>query len=136
MRNPTRKELISICEAAVVPYQKWNNRDSYAAQVNLDSIYKGLNAGVKYTLTPEMNHSLGYESTYIISFKKPTKKQMSNLCSYSLNIDSREDYFAEFGYEGEMFDGNGIDWNNSYDYRCGYMPTRKKLNEINGEDWY
>jgi hypothetical protein len=33
-----------------------------------------------------------------------------------------------------MFEGCGIDWNSNY--LGGYLPTRKRLDEANGEDWY
>lgn len=32
----TREELIEICEASIVPYTEWNNRDSYVSQLNVN----------------------------------------------------------------------------------------------------
>lgn len=123
----TREDLIKICETAVVPFRNWNNRDSYSAQVNVDSVYKGLKAGVKFTIEATQN-------VIWIYFKKPTKKQKDILYDFCLPIDSIEDYFAEFGYDSEMFTGYGIDWNESY--LIGYLPTTKRLEEADGEDWY
>jgi len=33
-----------------------------------------------------------------------------------------------------MFDGYGIDWNS--DYLSSYLPTREKLERVDGDDWY
>jgi len=48
-----REELIEICEDAVVPCEKWNNRDSYFAQILIQDIYAMLKANVKYTIKQE-----------------------------------------------------------------------------------
>lgn len=126
MQKPSREELIELCRDAVVPFLKWNNRDSYLSQVNLTSIYAGLKAGLKYSIKIE-------GGTIWITFKKPTKKQRADLSNHNLNIDSLDDYRQHFGDESEMFDGNGIDWDS---YLGSYMPTRKRLDECQGEDWY
>lgn len=44
----TKEELIQLCLDSVVSSDKWNNRDSYAAQVNVQSIYAGLVSDVNY----------------------------------------------------------------------------------------
>jgi hypothetical protein len=129
--NYTREDLIQLCRDSVVPHQKWNNRDSYSSQVGVQSIYAGLTGGVPFTYNIEGD-------TIWITFEKPTKEQKSKF-EY-LPIDSREDYFewyrTEYGdeYESEMFDGYGIDWNS--DYLSSYLPTRERLERVDGDDWY
>lgn len=127
----TRKDLIQLCIDAVVPHYKWHDRDSYAAQLSIQSIYEGLTGGVKYSYTITNN-------TIWITFNKPIKDQLKK--SQHLNIDSRDDYFnwflKEYGdnLEPEMFDSIGIDWNSNY--LTSYMPTRERLNNCNNDDWY
>jgi len=56
MEIPTRKELIEICKDAVVHHTKWKNRDSFSAQKSIQSIYKGLTAGLNFrVVTKEIN---------------------------------------------------------------------------------
>jgi trehalose-6-phosphate synthase len=130
-RKLTRKQLIELCQKAVVHHTKWNDRDSYLAQKSVQSIYAGLTGNVSYTYTIEDN-------SIWITFKKPTKEQKDKF-EY-LSIDSIEDYFEwyknEYGdrYLPEMFDGYGIDWNS--DYLSSYLPTPERLEEVNGSDWY
>lgn len=122
-----RKDLIAICEKAVVHFDKWHDRDSNAAQINLNSIYQGLKAGVNYTIRIET-------STIWVDFKQPTAKQLVRLNSFSLPISTLEDYRAKYGYENEMFESDPIDFEN--DYRTGYLPTQERLNSVKGGDWY
>lgn len=144
-----REDLIKLTENAVVPYQKWNNRDSYSAQVNIQDIYCMLSAGIDYDLKIE-------KETINISFKNMTREQYKKTDEFYLNIDSRENYFEEFGNDNEMFDCysrlnnlKNSDWSyedkrNSEDdieevykgHLGGYLPTRERLNEVDGEDWY
>jgi len=67
-------------------------------------------------------------------FKNITDKQEHDYTSHLLPIDSREDYFNKYGYGGEVFDGGGIDIGS--EFLGGYMPTRKRLDEVRGGDWY
>jgi len=124
----SREELIQICKDAVVEFHKWLDRDSYLAQVNINSIYMGLCAGVEYSYKVEDNRTIW------INFKKPTETQRKKLLNNQLDIDSLEDYREEYGYDTEMFDGYGIDWNGHY--LGGYLPTRERLIEADGGDWY
>jgi hypothetical protein len=127
MENFDREELISICENAVVSFQDWNDRDSYSAQVQLSDIYHMLKCGFKYQT------QIDNETIWInfIDISEEDKKNYRTK-NYSLNIDSREDYLEEYGYDSEMFDAFGI----SLEHPQGYIPTREKLNKMNGKDWY
>lgn len=133
-----REQLIELCKKAVVHHTKWQDRDSYSAQKSIQSIYKGLTAGLDYrVVTKEID--VDYHSddeTLVIEFLQPIDfaKLESGL---HLEISSREDYFKDCDpeYEGEMFDGEGIDFYSSYTQT--YMPTEKRLNDVgDGSDWY
>lgn len=122
----TREGLMQICKDAVVPFKKWNDRDSYRAQCTISDIHGLLSVGAEYEL------DLKDPDTTWILFKNLTSEQENNYDRYLLPTDSLDDYFKEF--DGEMFDGGGIDVGT--DYMKGYMPTRRRLSEVKGEDWY
>ena len=132
MENYTREELISICEAAVVHHTKWSDRDSYAAQKEIQSIYEGLTAGLDFEIDSNTD-----DHTIWISFPQPIDLDKLDKNGLYLDISSRDDYFEDCDpeYETEMFDGYGIDFKSSY--TSGYMPTKKRLEEVGeGGDWY
>ena len=131
-------ELIQICKDAVVHHSKWENRDSFIAQREIQSIYQGLTGGLEYrVVTKEIDplyHSS--EGTIIIEFLHPIDFEKLKRGLY-LEISSREDYFKDCcpDFECEMFDGDGIDFNS--DFLLSYMPTRNRLNKVGeGNDWY
>ena len=126
MREYTREELIDICEDAVVPYTKWNNRDSYAAQMEISTIWAGLVAGLDYRILPDTD-----DETIWIEFYNIDLEKLDHV--YNLNIDDLEDYREAFP-DDEMFIGYGIDFYHGNHF-SGYMPTRERLEEVNGEDW-
>lgn len=132
-----RSELIQLCQDAVVHHTKWQDRDSYSAQKSIQSIYEGLTAGLDFrVVTKEIDEDYhSDERTLIVEFLQPIDhSKLEN--GKHLEISEREDYFRDCDpdYETEMFDGTGIDfWSN---YTQTYMPTRKCLDECNGDDWY
>lgn len=133
-----RQELIELCQDAVVHHTKWQDRDSYSAQKNLQSIYKGLTAGLDYRIiTKEIDtdyHS--DQDTIIIEFLQPIDLDKLKTGKY-LEISSRDDYFEDCdpSFETEMFYGEGIDFESNYTKT--YMPTRKRIEEVGlGNDWY
>lgn len=132
-----REELIKLCKKAVVHHTKWDNRDSYLAQESIQSIHEGLTAGLDFrVVTKEIdpNYHSG-ERTLIVEFIQPIKKdKLKEACH--LKISSIEDYHKDCDpdYEMEMFNGGGIDFDS--DYTQSYMPTKKRLDECNGNDWY
>ena len=119
----TRQDLIELCEWAVVPAYKWHNRDSYSAQVNIASIYEGLTAGLDYEITDTT------DGTIWIKFTEVNKSKMKK--ARYLSIDDIDDY----KYDDEMFYSDGIDFT-SGNYKGGYIPTEKRLEEAEGDDWY
>ena len=134
----TREELIEICQDAVVHHTKWMNRDSYSAQKGVQSIYKGLTAGLDFRIvTKEISPDYHSNSdTLIIEFLQPIDFEKLET-GLELSISSREDYFEDCDpkYKTEMFDSNGIDFHSNW--TGTYMPTRKKLEECGiGNDWY
>lgn len=46
----TREELIDICERAVVAQEKWANRDSHEAHLNIGQAWVLLQAGCEFTI--------------------------------------------------------------------------------------
>jgi len=133
-----REDLIQLCERAVVHHTKWRDRDSFIAQKSIQSIYKGLTAGLDFRIvTKEIDPDYHSDNdTLIIEFLQPIDFDKLKTAQ-SLNISSREDYFKDCcpDYECEMFDGDGIDFYSNYTQ--SYMPTAEKLNSIEpGSDWY
>lgn len=137
MENITREQLISICEDAVVHHSKWGNRDSYSAQLNVQDVYRGLTAGIDFkVVTKEDDPSYhSTESTLIVEFLQPIDYDKLNE-GLHLNISSREDYFNDCdpNHESEMFDGVGIDFHGHFTKT--YIPSRKTLDYVKGDDWY
>ena len=134
-----RQELIELCKDAVVHHTKWNNRDSYSAQREIQSIHKGLTAGLEFKIITKEDDSSYHsdEKTLIIKFYPQTIDEDKLEATIELKISSRDDYFKDCDpdYETEMFDGDGIDFDS--DYTQGYMPTRKRLEMVGiGNDWY
>lgn len=134
----TREDLIELCKDAVVHHTKWQNRDSYSAQKNIQSIYEGLTADLDFRIVtkdicPEYHSD---EQTIIIEFLQPIDlDKLKN--GKHLEISSREDYFKDCdpNYESEMFDGDGINFYDSYTQT--YMPTRERVDNCGvGNDWY
>ncbi len=133
----TRKELIQICKDAVVNHKNWDDRDSYSAQKSIQSIYKGLTSGIGFRIiTKEINKSYhSDEQTLLIEFIQPIDLDILETGQH-LKISSRKDYYKDCDpdFETEMFEGAGIDFDS--DYTQTYMPTRKRLIESKGKDWY
>ena len=135
-----RSQLIEICEKSILPYQKWENRDSGASQVMIADIYRMLKSGAEYEYTIENQYTIWIE------FKNLTyeiiRKAISNDI-YNLNYDTVEEYLEKFPEE-EMFEGYGLDLGRltEKDFKKekiilrGYLPTFERLKQANGEDWY
>lgn len=132
--NLDRNELMSICEDAVVPCADWHDRDSCSTQIQLSDIYGLLEAGAEFTTKVEGD---------TISIQFPDLPlNFGSKVNRSLDHDTREDYFNLDTTEEdeEMFEGNGLGYND-YDYKVGnyiggYLPTRERLTQVDGGDWY
>jgi len=53
MSDLTREALIDICERAVVPHEKWRDRDTPSAQEGVGKAWAFLRAGCDYTVLTE-----------------------------------------------------------------------------------
>jgi len=133
-----RETLISICEDSVLPWDKWQNRDSGSSQQLVSDIYSLLKAGAEYTIKVEQDHTIWIE------FVNVTYEEIRNaIDNHYLYVDDIDEY-KEANPEDEMFYGYGLslgevtpDKIEAADYHLsGYLPTRKRLQECDGEDWY
>jgi hypothetical protein len=50
----TREQLIELCDKAIVPFEKWQNRDTPKAQSDIGTIRAYLKAGCKYRIVTDM----------------------------------------------------------------------------------
>ncbi|MFL0172458.1 hypothetical protein [Mycobacterium sp. SMC-13] len=105
MSQTTREELLGICRDGFVPQEKWNDRDSARAQMQLGQAYALLSAGCDYSVRPE-----------------------------------RETLWVRIEYRGfDWFEG-GYDYDeprDAYlDHNEFYLPTRERLTQNAGSDWY
>lgn len=123
----TREELIEICEASIVPYTEWNNRDSYVSQLNVNQCYGLLMANAEYEVKFDYKNIL-------VNFINLTPDIINESNNYNLNYDDVYLYKEE-NPDSEMFE--------YYDYvdidqteKSCYLPTRKRLEETEGSDWY
>lgn len=100
----TRKDLIKICEQAFVSEDKWGNRDTAQAQIQLGKCYAFLKDGCDYKILYDNKVCKTDEHTIWVTF-----------------------FVKDFLY----FEMEG----SKEEYTC-YLPTQKRLDEANGEDWY
>ena len=114
--NYTREELITICERAMLPQNKWGNRDSLDAQMGVYLAYGLLKAGCWYEIVNEKNF-MPERSAFWIRFKAHSFR-----------------WFEEAGEDDKDNDGYVDD--NSGDEMFYYLPTPERLDETVGRDWY
>ena len=125
----TKKELIQLCENAVVPCEDWRDRDSASAQNNIYEIFIRLMADIPYT------YSIEGDTTIWIDFTKPTEEMIKNIKKQHLCVDTVSDYRERVSDDpnDEMFEPGYPPSSEKY---SGYMPTQKRLNDKIDEDWY
>lgn len=106
-----RERLIKICEQAFVDQSKWHDRDSAASQIGIGSCYALLKSGCKYEIQFTENGQGCHtdEDTIWIQF------WVKDFMWFEL--------------------GGNKDGNDNHDYHF-YIPTEKKLESCNGQDWY
>ncbi|MDJ0702802.1 MAG: hypothetical protein QNJ46_05930 [Leptolyngbyaceae cyanobacterium MO_188.B28] len=108
----TRELLIRICEQAIVPMNKWKNRDSWSAQRGVGKAWVLLNAGVDFEVcvTEDGEGCSTNEKTIWLEFD---------------------------GIKGFSAFENG--WSEEEDFtetETIYLPTPESLERANGGDWY
>ncbi|MEM6342559.1 MAG: hypothetical protein AAF927_01720 [Bacteroidota bacterium] len=116
----TREDLIGICEAAIVPQDKWNDRDSAIAHLQLAKAYVLLKAGCKFRVDKEEDAETSLcvtdDDTIWIQFWV-------------------KDFMWVEDYDPIHDDPKHKDGYDRNDYHF-YLPTRKRLASANGGDWY
>jgi hypothetical protein len=101
----TREELISICEAAIVPQAQWHDRDSQKSQAKLGEAWALLKADCEFWIDEEMMaDSTGRQTIWI-------------------RIRSKGFNYFELG-------------DDNYNVGLYYLPTRARLEQAKGKDWY
>lgn len=119
MKQYTREELTAICEKAIVPHAKWDNRDSLANHMNVAKCWMLLKAGCKFEVrTKENSKSLiTDDDTIWINFWAKNFAWFENLLD---DDEYPEGYRHEDSGSGELM---------------YYLPTEKCLKEANGGSW-
>ena len=108
MTEPTREELIELCESAIAPEDSWYDRDSQGAQAQLGEAWALLRAGCEFTLADDPKST---DKTWWISV-----------------------YSKGFNY----FEWGGMDDDDHKllkDDRF-YIPTAASIHQAKGGDWY
>lgn len=98
----TRDDLISICEAAVVPHAKWHDRDSASAQQGVGKAWALLRAGCEFRILHEGTLRTDDRTIWV-------------------EFDVRDFNYFELGDMGTV---------------TVYLPTRDRLADAAGRDWY
>lgn len=102
----TRDDLIGLCRDGVLPQEKWSNRDTARAQMQLGQALALLSAGCDFTAR------LGHRR---------------------LTIDLRVEYRGFQWFEGGLdYDDRDM----YLDHEDFYVPTRARLTAVDGSDWY
>ena len=104
--NYTRKQLIEICEKAIVKETEWRDRDSGAAHINVGTCWALLKAGCKFTIKVDDSACSTDEETIWVSI------QFKGFQTFEFDSDS------------------------ALEEDTRYLPTQKRLNKIEGGDWY
>lgn len=129
----TREELIQLCRDAVVHHTKWGDRDSYSAQKGVQEVYRALTAGWDFEI--RLEHPVNSTSRTIWITLTPVEGVDVFKDGEWLNISSREEYFEDCDpeYETEMFDTYPETFKEPF---TTYLPTRERLDQAAGGDWY
>lgn len=107
----TREELVAICERAVVPVEKWTNRDSSGAQHGVGVAWVMLKAGADFYINPARPGVRGCHTD-----------------DDTIWIDIYWPGFQAFEY-GRSDHAN---WEDA----SVYLPTPARLDRADGDDWY
>lgn len=129
--DPTREELIALCEQGFVGETNWHNRDSAKAMMQLGEAYALLKAGCEFRILrgDETNNDprAGHQKRGDMSWKGMAS--------------DKNTWWVQFFVQGFDFHENGgPEFNDGYDFRqeeTAYIPTALRLKKRGiGEDWY
>lgn len=120
-----RDDLISICERSIVPWEEWNDRDSFVSQLNVNECYGLLSAGADFDVLIEGD-------TISVKFKNLTKEIIEKSWSFNLPYDDVELY-QEANPDFQMFEYYATVEIDAKETSC-YLPTEERLRK--GGDWY
>jgi len=113
----TREQLIEICEKAIVPFEKWNDRDTSSAQLGVGQCLSLLKSGCKFEIQTKENTTASAcitdDETIWIQF-------------YVRNF-----IWFEYHYDDEDRQEGIIDNDCHF-----YLPTPQRLEMSQGNDWY
>ena len=104
-----RDELVGICEAAIVPMDHWHDRDSAGAHEQVGRAWALLRAGCPFRVRWEPEHD-------------------GDGC-----VTSEGTVWVAIEWRGFQSFENGREWDQEETF---YLPTRKRLAEAGGKDWY
>jgi hypothetical protein len=120
--TPSREYFINICERAIVPQDKWDDRDSEASQKGVGRAWQLLKCGCEFTIVTkeiQKDHHSNRE-TWVLHFK------VHNFM-----------WFENCHEEDEKHPGYTMD--SSGEFLSMYLPTEEVL-ELAAErglaDWY
>lgn len=108
----TRAELVAICEQAVVPVEKWRNRDSASAQQGVGLAWVLLRAGCEFHIHPN----------------PPAGKRGCFTDADTIWLDLDWPGFSAFEY--------GRSDRHYWEDETVYLPTPESLARAAGDDWY
>lgn len=109
----TREDLLKICEQAFVSEDKWRDRDSEYSQSKLGECYALLKDGCEF------------EVIYA---------DMCGTDEYTIWLYV---YSKGFVYWESCYPNDTEEERKGYkEKKHFYLPTQKRLDEVNGEDWY
>lgn len=97
MKTPDRQTLIDLCEQALVPHDRWHNRDSASAQAQVAVCAAYLKAGCDFELDTQMTKDAKGRTYWVI-----------------VTFNGFE------AVKNELF----------------YIPTKQRLIDAGGDDWY
>ena len=110
----TREDLLKICEQAFVSEDKWHDRDSERSQSQLGECYALLKDGCEFEVVYD-----------------------DDICGTDEDTIWLYIYSKGFVYWEYCFlDDTEEERKNRKEEKHFYLPTQKRLDESNGEDWY
>ena len=110
----TREDLIKICEQAFVNEDKWRNRDSESSQSHLGECYALLRDGCEFEVIYD-----------------------DDICGTDEYTIWLYIYSKGFVYWESRYPNDTEEERKAYkEKKHFYLPTQKRLDEVNGGDWY